>query len=68
MYNLYAIVVHLGQGNRYGHYIAVVKINGRWIQFNDDEVEFVDEQMIEKLFGGKGSSMCAYMLFYDRGD
>ena len=39
LYRLYGIIVHIGQGNKYGHYIAVVRINGRWIQFNDDEIE-----------------------------
>lgn len=28
--------------------------------------QIVDEHMIEKLFGNKSTSMCAYMLFYER--
>ncbi|MBS1890116.1 MAG: hypothetical protein JST59_02400 [Actinobacteria bacterium] len=60
------IIVHIGQGNKYGHYISIVRICNRWVQFNDDDIELVDEHMLEKLFGSRGSNYCAYMLFYER--
>ncbi len=36
LYNLYAITVHVGQGNEYGHYYSYLKISGRWMKFDDE--------------------------------
>jgi ubiquitin C-terminal hydrolase len=66
LYRLYGIIVHIGQGNKHGHYISIIKIKNRWVQFNDVDIEVVDEHMLEKLFGSKNSNYCAYMLFYER--
>jgi ubiquitin C-terminal hydrolase len=38
LYNLFAVVVHVGTGNDYGHYYCVVKISGKWVKFDDDSV------------------------------
>ena len=38
LYNLFAVVVHVGTGNDFGHYYCVVKIAGKWIKFDDESV------------------------------
>jgi ubiquitin C-terminal hydrolase len=38
LYNLFAVVVHVGTGNDYGHYYCVVKISGKWVKFDDEAV------------------------------
>lgn len=42
---LFAVVVHIGRGPNHGHYVAVVKSGGRWLLFDDEIVELVDEQV-----------------------
>jgi ubiquitin C-terminal hydrolase len=38
LYNLFAVVVHVGTGNDYGHYWCVVKVSGRWVRFDDEKI------------------------------
>ena len=56
MYHLKGIVVHLGQGYAYGHYFAIIKSRGRWIKFDDNYVETVDEKFMKALFGSQSAS------------
>lgn len=42
---LFAVVVHIGRGPNHGHYVAVVKSGGRWLLFDDEIVELVNEQV-----------------------
>jgi len=67
-FELVAIVVHIGQGIQYGHYVAVVKCQGHWIKFDDETVERVDERLIQTIFGTPRDQAtgvaCAYLLFY----
>lgn len=44
-YRLFAVVVHIGRGPNHGHYVAVVKSGGRWLLFDDEIVELVNEQV-----------------------
>ena len=67
LYELYSIIVHLGPGFQYGHYMAFVKIKQHWIRFDDDYIERADENMIQYIFGSPrdiGSAPCGYILFY----
>ena len=64
MYKLVGVVSHIGQGENYGHYISYIKINSVWYEFNDDEITKIDDYMLESLWGYKGLTKCAYMLFY----
>lgn len=41
LYNLYAIIVHVGSGNEYGHYFCIIKIAGRWVKFDDDVITVI---------------------------
>eukprot|EP00611_Tribonema_gayanum_P008097 TRINITY_DN1755_c0_g1_i3.p1 TRINITY_DN1755_c0_g1~~TRINITY_DN1755_c0_g1_i3.p1 ORF type:complete len:382 (-),score=116.33 TRINITY_DN1755_c0_g1_i3:143-1246(-) len=72
LYHLFAVVVHIGRGLNHGHYVAVVKSQGRWMLFDDDLVEVVDEAVLHKVFGLSnhlgGSTNTGYLLFYDCGE
>lgn len=37
--------MHIGRGLNHGHYVAVVKSGGRWLLFDDEIVELVNEQV-----------------------
>ena len=41
LYNLSAVVVHVGTGNEYGHYYCLVKISGKWVKFDDENVTVI---------------------------
>mmetsp|Transcript_23519 Transcript_23519/g.41682 ORF Transcript_23519/g.41682 Transcript_23519/m.41682 type:complete len:264 (+) Transcript_23519:247-1038(+) len=67
VYDLFAVVIHVGQGIQYGHYVVVVKSHGHWIKFDDDLVDRVDERLIHSIFGSSQDtpqSPCGYLLFY----
>ena len=38
LYNLFAIVVHVGNGIEYGHYFCLIKTCGKWFKFDDENV------------------------------
>jgi hypothetical protein len=73
LYELYAVVVHIGGGPYHGHYVSIVKTHDRgWLLFDDELVEPVDESYVLSFFGGEpvpGANdprqlACAYVLFY----
>ncbi|KAI5119724.1 hypothetical protein M0805_001437 [Coniferiporia weirii] len=67
LYELFAIVVHIGNGPHHGHYVAIVKSRGSWVLFDDDSVDTIKESDIPKYFGDS-SSGCAYVLYYQAVD
>lgn len=65
LYELYAIVVHIGGGPYHGHYVAVIKTQDRgWLLFDDEMVEPVDRSFVLNFFGDQAGLACAYVLFY----
>lgn len=65
LYELYAVVVHLGGGPYHGHYVSIIKTQDRgWLLFDDELVEPVDQSYVTNFFGGEGQMACAYVLFY----
>ncbi|EXJ74173.1 ubiquitin thiolesterase [Cladophialophora psammophila CBS 110553] len=65
VYELYAVVVHIGGGPYHGHYVAVIKTQDRgWLLFDDEMVEPVDKNFVRNFFGDKPGLACAYVLFY----
>jgi ubiquitin carboxyl-terminal hydrolase 9/13 len=65
LYELYAVVVHIGGGPYHGHYVSIVKTQDRgWLLFDDEMVEPVDKAYVRNFFGGEGVLACAYVLFY----
>ncbi|KAF9469585.1 hypothetical protein BDZ94DRAFT_1180796 [Collybia nuda] len=67
LYNLFAIVVHIGNGPHHGHYVSIIKTLGSWLLFDDDNVTPVPENDITKYFGDSPSG-CAYVLYYQAAD
>ncbi|CEL56060.1 ubiquitin specific peptidase 46 [Rhizoctonia solani AG-1 IB] len=63
LYELFAIIVHVGSGPHHGHYITIAKQRGQWLAFDDDVVEPVQESAIPKYFGDSPAGS-GYVLFY----
>ncbi len=67
-YELFAVVVHMGSGPNHGHYVCLVKTHKHWILFDDDEVQLVDDDYIQSVFGAQhdvqASTDTGYLLFY----
>lgn len=73
LYELYAVVVHIGGGPYHGHYVSIIKTQDRgWLLFDDELVEPVDKNYVMNFFGGEPQAgaqdakqlACAYVLFY----
>lgn len=73
LYELYAVVVHIGGGPYHGHYVSIIKTQDRgWLLFDDELVEPVDKNYVLNFFGGEPQPgvqdakqlACAYVLFY----
>lgn len=65
LYELYAVVVHIGGGPYHGHYVSVIKTEDRgWLLFDDESVEPVDKEYVRNFFGDANKLACAYVLFY----
>ncbi|KAI0319945.1 hypothetical protein OF83DRAFT_1081920 [Amylostereum chailletii] len=63
LYELFAIVVHIGTGPHHGHYITIIKGPRSWLVFDDDKIDTIKESEISKYFGDS-SSGSAYVLYY----
>ncbi|KAK9238169.1 hypothetical protein V1525DRAFT_358888 [Lipomyces kononenkoae] len=67
LYELYAVVVHIGGGPYHGHYVSIVKTeHAGWVLFDDEMVERVDDDYVTNFFGDKPGLACAYILFYQQ--
>lgn len=65
LYELYAVVVHIGGGPYHGHYVAIIKTEDQgWLLFDDELVEPVDKNYVRNFFGDRPGLACAYVLFY----
>ncbi|KAF8215795.1 hypothetical protein K438DRAFT_610832 [Mycena galopus ATCC 62051] len=67
LFNLFGIVVHIGNGPNHGHYISIIKTLGSWLVFDDDNVYPIPEADIPKYFG-ESNSGSAYVLYYQAVD
>lgn len=67
LYELYAVVVHIGGGPYHGHYVSIIKTQDRgWLLFDDEMVEPVDQSYVRNFFGfsERQGMASAYVLFY----
>lgn len=65
LYELYAVVVHIGSGPYHGHYVAIVKTEGHgWMLFDDENVTPVSDVFVRRFFGDEPGQASAYVLFY----
>ncbi|KAH9884676.1 hypothetical protein C8Q73DRAFT_719306 [Cubamyces lactineus] len=67
LYELFAIVVHIGTGPYHGHYVTIIKARSSWMLFDDDTVTTIKESEIPKYFGDSNSGS-AYVLYYQAVD
>ena len=69
LYDLYAVLLHAGTLEK-GHYFALIKdvADGQWYRFDDERVTLLSEEDLErelrKAYGGRDTSISAYMLLY----
>lgn len=69
LFELYALVVHIGGGPMHGHYISLCKCKaGLWLLFDDETVEIVDDAYVMRFFGNGPGLASAYILFYQKCD
>jgi ubiquitin carboxyl-terminal hydrolase 9/13 len=70
MYELYAVVVHIGGGPYHGHYVTIVKNDetGKWMLIDDEAVEAVDDGFVGRFYGDRPGMASAYVLFYQQVD
>jgi ubiquitin carboxyl-terminal hydrolase 9/13 len=66
VYELYAVLIHLGSTPFHGHYVSIVKTKDKgWLLFDDELVIPVDKTYVQNFFGGDPRNpACAYVLFY----
>jgi hypothetical protein len=67
LYELFAIVVHIGGGPHHGHYTTIIRSQECWFLYDDDNVESIKESDIPKYFG-ESSVGAGYVLFYQAPD
>ncbi|KAH9816141.1 ubiquitin carboxyl-terminal hydrolase 12 [Melampsora americana] len=68
LYELWAIVVHIGTGPHHGHYVTILKSSGRWLLFDDNVVTLIEENEIQKYYGDTPGVGSGYVLFYQAVD
>ncbi|KAK9845683.1 hypothetical protein WJX84_010743, partial [Apatococcus fuscideae] len=70
LYDLIGVVVHVGSGPNHGHYISYVRSHNKWLLFDDENVEVMDEATVRTAFGSTyeySSNMDhGYILLYQR--
>ena len=69
LYELYAVIVHLGASPFHGHYVAIIKTREHgWLLFDDELVIPVDANYVRNYFGTgeQRNPACAYVLFYQK--
>ncbi|KAH9830514.1 cysteine proteinase [Rhodofomes roseus] len=67
LYELFAIVVHIGNGPHHGHYVTIIKARGTWLLFDDDGVDVIRESDIPRYYG-ESTNGSAYVLYYQAVD
>ncbi|GME72437.1 unnamed protein product [Ambrosiozyma monospora] len=65
LYELYAVVVHIGGGPYHGHYVSLIKTaKYGWLLFDDETVEAIDDNFVYRFYGDGPGISTAYLLFY----
>ncbi|KAI8900526.1 hypothetical protein BC833DRAFT_581643 [Globomyces pollinis-pini] len=68
LYDLCAIIVHIGSGPHHGHYVAVVKTQDQqWLLFDDEDVTPLDESDLHQYFG-ESNLGTGYLFIYNSVD
>ena len=51
IYDLFAMVVHVGPLPNQGHYITIVRSHGLWLLLDDEKVDTIDNDTLESFYG-----------------
>jgi ubiquitin C-terminal hydrolase len=51
IFDLFAVVVHVGSEPSQGHYVTLVRSHGTWLLFDDDRVDAVDADTLASFYG-----------------
>lgn len=73
LYNLLAVIIHLGVGANSGHYISIIRSKNTWILFDDDKRQIFNPENFVKSFGLWNynpeipqNSSTGYILLYEK--
>ncbi|EKX43390.1 hypothetical protein GUITHDRAFT_153256 [Guillardia theta CCMP2712] len=58
-YELIGAIVHIGRGLESGHYVAYSRVDGAWLEMNDEVVKVVQQSELDKTLEEQ-----AYILLY----
>ncbi|WVF68451.1 hypothetical protein IAT40_003217 [Kwoniella sp. CBS 6097] len=67
LYELFSVVVHIGNGPHHGHYVTLVRSSGRWVMCDDENIEPINDDDLFRYFGDYPSG-AGYVLFYQAVD
>ncbi|WVQ95992.1 hypothetical protein IAU59_003092 [Kwoniella sp. CBS 9459] len=67
LYELFSVVVHIGNGPHHGHYVTLVRSAGRWLMCDDENIEPINDDDLFRYFGDYPSG-AGYVLFYQAAD
>jgi len=67
IYDLFAVVIHIGGGVRSGHYVCMVRHHRKWFLYDDDLIRCISEDDVRSCFGSTHSNVHrdGYLLFYE---
>ncbi|SPQ97838.1 USP domain-containing protein [Plasmodiophora brassicae] len=66
LYDLFAIVVHVGAGASHGHYVAIVRKGTVWYLYDDHVIHALPDDWLQNVFGSLHAAehTDGYILFY----
>ena len=68
-FELSAVISHTGTADR-GHYMAIVKKNGEWLCYNDEDVSPMNEAQLKHIVNSSGAQSdirrCGYLLVFTK--
>jgi len=56
LFELRAVVVHIGRDSSRGHYVAIVRSGDRFVLLDDDVVRVVEPEVLRSFYGTAGSA------------
>ncbi|WVN86941.1 uncharacterized protein L203_102116 [Cryptococcus depauperatus CBS 7841] len=64
LYELFAMMIHIGNGLQQGHYVTVKRTpSGQWVMCDDDNIEPISDQDLLYWMGDRPNG-AGYVLFY----
>lgn len=64
LYELFSVVVHIGNGPTHGHYVTAVRSeNNKWVMCDDENIEPIEVDDLANYFGDSITG-AGYVLFY----